>query len=156
VPTSYEVGYFFGDAKMKAIKLLIITLLILIFSASLAFGEKGGKGRGKAKGLYKQKNHPVQTEKLGTASLQHNLKIDHPHRDFIQESIITVQGTGSGRDKSFERGEKVSIMEYLDGALKKTGNAQWGLNPHDLRGQGNMGRPDMIAPYGHDKDSDRL
>jgi hypothetical protein len=34
--------------------------------------------------------------------------------------------------------------------------SRWSYNPHDERGQGNMGKPDMVAPYGHDKDSDRL
>ncbi|HEX9780634.1 MAG TPA: hypothetical protein VGB20_05400 [bacterium] len=28
-------------------------------------------------------------------------------------------------------------------------------NPNDTRGQGNMGKPDMRDPYGHDKDRDR-
>ena len=35
------------------------------------------------------------------------------------------------------------------------GKARWAHNPHDKRGQGNMGKPKMRDPYGHDKDSGR-
>ncbi len=41
------------------------------------------------------------------------------------------------------------------GVEQKAEHAQWDRNPHDTRGQGNNGRPDMQDPYGFDKESGR-
>lgn len=48
------------------------------------------------------------------------------------------------------------ILKDLEEALRNLKHSRWSYNPHDERGQGNMGKVDMIAPYGHDKDSDRM
>jgi len=42
----------------------------------------------------------------------------------------------------------LDLLDSLD-------RARWSHNPHDDRGQGNMGKPDMQDPFGHDKDSGR-
>jgi len=48
------------------------------------------------------------------------------------------------------------LLKDLNQSLLKLNNARWSYNPHDDRGQGNMGKVDMLDPYGHDKDSDRM
>lgn len=47
------------------------------------------------------------------------------------------------------------MMGDLDQSLKKLAKAQWTNNPNDDRGQGNNGKPDMLDPFGHGKDSNR-
>jgi hypothetical protein len=48
--------------------------------------------------------------------------------------------------------EKTQHAHDLVAALS---NARWSYNPHDIRGQGNMGKPGMQDPFGFDKDSGR-
>ena len=50
------------------------------------------------------------------------------------------------------RKAKEDRIKKLIASLEK---ARWSQNPHDERGQGNMGKPKMLDPFGHDKDSDR-
>jgi len=56
---------------------------------------------------------------------------------------------GRSEEQRKAKGEKV---KNLFAAL---GKARWSHNPHDDRGQGNNGKPEMLDPFGHDKDSDR-
>jgi len=46
-------------------------------------------------------------------------------------------------------------VESLLKSLNKFEKARWDYNPHDTRGQGNMGKVNMRDPYGFDKDSGR-
>jgi hypothetical protein len=56
------------------------------------------------------------------------------------------------RDGAEMKKEKADRALDLIGSLNR---ARWSHNPHDTRGQGNMGKVDMLDPFGHDKDSDR-
>lgn len=59
------------------------------------------------------------------------------------------------RDRDFI--DRRQDLERIDRHVERESleRARWFHNPNDERGQGNMGKVDMIAPYGHDKDSDR-
>ena len=59
------------------------------------------------------------------------------------------------KDMIIVSGFKVFSSKVED-SLSKLENSKWFYNPKDERGQGNMGKPDMLDPYGHDKDSDRM
>ena len=54
-----------------------------------------------------------------------------------------------------ERNKHDTILKELDSSLRKLEHARWDFNPSDERSQGNKGKVDMLAPYGHDKNSDR-
>jgi hypothetical protein len=60
----------------------------------------------------------------------------------IAAAVYAQSGNGQSKHKA----------KNLFTALKKTTLVH---NPHDKRGQGNMGRPKMRDPYGHDKESGR-
>jgi len=55
---------------------------------------------------------------------------------------------GNGKGKGQSKHKAKNFFAAL-------GKASWAHNPHDKRGQGNMGKPKMRDPYGHDKDSGR-
>jgi hypothetical protein len=63
----------------------------------------------------------------------------------------------SGKSRGRERGHvKVKDNRGMGkDFFAALGKARWSFNPHDERGQGNMGKPRMRDPYGHDKDSGR-
>lgn len=66
-------------------------------------------------------------------------------------------GTGGRGGDHGVRGReaaKAHVDELLK-SLNKMEKARWDYNPHDTRGQGNMGKVDMRSPYGFDKNSGR-
>lgn len=157
---------------MKRYTEFILIVLILVISAAFSCAEPGhegdnpgkgqddpGKGMGHDKIIQEKDNgRPLHPEGKGYIKhLNHQLlqpqAINAP-RIINAESIIRAQGPEvSGVSyEVFEKGEKEELNNYFE----EFEHAKWWYNPHDPRGQGNMGRPDMIAPYGHDKDSDRL
>ncbi|NQU95809.1 MAG: hypothetical protein HQ549_06275 [Candidatus Omnitrophica bacterium] len=86
--------------------------------------------------------------------------------------FIVAEAAYSGGGQGKERAQKRSnVMSpgYMNAALQKAANleatdsessnkrsnARWSDNPKDRRGQGNMGKPNMIVPYGFDKYSGR-
>jgi len=80
-------------------------------------------------------HNPAQDNDNDLAFNNRNAKPDHAQRRGIE------------KDKE----NKPRALGLVD-ALNK---ARWMHNPHDTRGQGNMGKVDMQDPFGHDKDSDR-
>lgn len=63
---------------------------------------------------------------------------------------------GRGAEKRLLHQERKAALNSAQNALEKLERSSWWYNPKDTRGQGNMGNVIMLAPYGHDKDSDRL
>jgi len=59
----------------------------------------------------------------------------------------------SGR-RNGENGKNEQSKKAVD-LLNAFDHARWSYNPHDTRGQGNMGKVDMQDPFGFDRDSDR-
>ena len=64
----------------------------------------------------------------------------------IAAHVYAKPGKGRGNGQSKHK------AKTLFAALEK---ARWTHNPFDKEGQGNMGKPKMRDPYGHDKDSGR-
>jgi membrane protein involved in colicin uptake len=80
-----------------------------------------------------------------------------------QDRRLEAESQRGGSERSLERrhepGErkehaKVQVASLVD-SLNKLEHARWSYNPHDTRGQGNMGKVDMRDPFGFDKDSGR-
>jgi len=63
---------------------------------------------------------------------------------------------GRGAEQRLLNQQRKAALTSAQNALNKLDRSSWRYNPNDTRGQGNMGNVIMIAPYGHDKDSDRL
>jgi hypothetical protein len=111
-----------------------------------------------------------------------NVDRSHPHQDRrAQAAVDRTQAVGTGQDtgtrlaratpssaaeRSGDRGlrgheaAQAHVAELLDALtqlerVRGRENARWAYNPHDTRGQGNMGTPTMRDPYGFDKDSGR-
>jgi hypothetical protein len=63
---------------------------------------------------------------------------------------------GRGAEQRLLRQERKATLTSAQNALQKLERSSWWFNPNDTRGQGNMGNVIMLAPYGQDKDSDRL
>ncbi len=98
-------------------------------------GHKPDKGnKGKAYGRFKERKQQIKLNLIQDKIVKEALRTDK--RD------VRIQG-------------KNRVLFNLNKALKKLRHARWFYNPNDARGQGNMGKPDMLDPYGHDKDSDR-
>ena len=97
------------------------------------------RGRGKAKG--KQAHQRLNTYKRNQ---EQSIKRTHLPK---QEPGIPITEISVGENE---------ILSNLEDALNKLQHSRWLHNPNDSRReQGNMGQFHMIAPYGHDKDSDR-
>ncbi len=100
----------------------------------------------------------------------------HPHQERRAEDNTSEQGKAHAEERGAEhvrvaqanpaqgrgadhglRGREAAqqhVDELLQ-SLNKLEHARWDYNPHDTRGQGNMGKVDMRDPYGFDKDSGR-
>jgi len=51
--------------------------------------------------------------------------------------------------------ERQQALYKIENSLQGLDHSRWAYNPQDTRGQGNMARVIMLAPYGHDKDPTR-
>lgn len=94
-------------------------------------------------------NEAQQKREARNRFVQHDpaLKNDNNnHPSKINRVNIAKRSGEEMRDERAARG--IDLVEALN-------RARWSYNPHDTRGQGNMGKPDMLDPFGHDKDSDR-
>ena len=66
------------------------------------------------------------------------------------------ENPGRGAEKRLMHLERKAALASAQNALQKLERSSWWYNPNDTRGQGNMGAVIMLAPYGQDKDSDRM
>lgn len=153
---------------MKILKTVFIGMVALALVTS-AYGEPG-KGQGKAKGHEKenqgQSNNGNQssdaqatgqtseTRRHVTEKGRNDATVRATRPDAGQSVIRANQVSRIERGKSAERSAEKKGKELVD-ALVKAEKARWSYNPHDNRGQGNMGKPDMLDPYGFDKNSGR-
>jgi len=86
----------------------------------------------------------------------------HIPRGHIQREIVhernAIRKLNQIRDRQ-EMKELRDVQKDFEEITKlskiKEEASKWSYNPNDDRGQGNTGKPEMIAPFGHDKDSDR-
>jgi len=132
---------------MKVLKVVLITLsiLALVANSSFAKNNEGNEPKGKGAGL---ENAQIQHEKHeNKAKKQIRSQAPSVPKQILRNIPSHVPNKSLEQDRSLAR---------LKNALQKLERSRWAYNPHDTRGQGNMGRPDMLDPYGHDKDSDRM
>ena len=120
-------------------------------------GNKGGKSVTHSNNG--QSNKSVSNPAPAKSAQQRKNSIDRARGQADVRANRPDKGKGSRKSAERIRGKsddhrkaKVDKVKNLFAAL---GKARWSHNPHDDRGQGNMGNVDMRDPYGHDKDSGR-
>jgi hypothetical protein len=155
------------------IKILTVTLII-IFAVSLSVDltlaapkgnngkGNGNQGQGNGNGNGNSNNNGVGNGNAGAQaavnnSRKHsNVRANRPTKEekgVKSDKLAKLTEKGRGRNAGHINGkENKGKGKDFFGAL---GRARWSYNPHDERGQGNMGVPRMRDPYGHDKDSGR-
>lgn len=142
---------------MRIFKIAFLTLLMTCLAAGTVMAKSDkdhDKGAANGKGHEKE-----QQGQIAKAAAQENktLKAQDAAKQKIEEQVraYRVADRGAALRGDVSR-TPVSSMKSAEKALAKLESARWAYNPNDTRGQGNMGKVTMIAPYGHDKDSDRL
>lgn len=97
--------------------------------------------------------HAVKNNKEKRLGIERRHSVrDIPSAKNTSSYIPAKQDRPIGRSSE----HKAIILNELKQALEKLYHSRWAYNPQDERGQGNMGNVDMLDPYGHDKDSNRL
>lgn len=150
----------------KLAKILCIAVVALAFiSAPLYAAPKENKGNnGKAQSK-KSKVNPSSAAKAKTplphlqykASVVRNQTLNKTKSDStakINRPKFRIQK--NHRIHADAHKHKTTTLNNLNQSLKNLEIAKWAYHPRDDRGQGNMGKVDMLDPYGHDKDSDRM
>lgn len=97
--------------------------------------NKSSQNRGKSS-LHKRKAR--RSSETSRKREERNRSLDH-------NSALNNAALDRVRSRNSRAEELISSLE----------RARWSQNPHDKRGQGNKGKPNMKDPFGHDKDSDR-
>ncbi|MBN3037874.1 MAG: hypothetical protein JW869_00490 [Candidatus Omnitrophica bacterium] len=158
---------------MKTLRACLVGLIICSLSIGQVYAapkDKDKGNNGKAKGKEK-------TEKVKKSNKNNGNAFGHAKKALRSTPAAQKNNTEHSRNQSILRAnipdnprssvlhspEKARRNNLLDKSrVKKVGDllvalerARWMHNPHDERGQGNMGRPDMLDPFGHDKDSNR-
>lgn len=103
--------------------------------------------RGKPTEATVDRQHPHQERRAQAAADRADNASDHIH-------LAAAHGRG-GEHRLRGRDAAKAHVDSLLKSLNKLEHARWDYNPHDTRGQGNMGKVDMRSPYGFDKDSGR-
>ena len=130
---------------MKIVKRLslifLVTLIVVLISVPLYSAPKEDKDKGKGH----SKTHESRGKKLGHHKRHHKLDKNNEHSQARAHQPDFINYHAQDED---------TIMAGVEAALD-TLDSGWAKHPRDIRGQGNMGKVDMLDPYGHDKDSDR-
>ncbi len=162
---------------MKTLKVILIVGVVILLGLSLAWSapkdkDKENNGQGQEKQELKEEarqsndNQGKRNEHIPEAAAKQLTETPSHEVNNIgkeQAHLIREGAIESGVDKTEkkdssmakEKQEKNTLNDAKT-ALEKLENSRWAYNPNDTRGQGNMGQVAMIAPYGHDKDSDRM
>ena len=149
-------------------KIAFFTSLILVLIVAPLYSapkEDKGKGHNKSEevneppGQVKNDNKGNKGLKRGHANNKKGLRRKHAIDKIkgeasLRENIPGQETKQEVHQRIMER-ENQKILNNLEKALQKLEHSKWAYNPKDTRGQGNMGKPDMLTPFGHDKDSDR-
>ncbi|UCC94868.1 MAG: hypothetical protein JSW40_08660 [Candidatus Omnitrophota bacterium] len=126
-------------------RMIIVMVAIMLMSGSLYAKPKDKEPHQRGRGYYL--HHKIKHKVRGYLKKLRGLE----QRRQLKAQQPTVNPKG---DDDFMY-DKDALIKDLQGNLKKLESLGWSYNPNDDRGQGNMGKNTMIAPYGHDKDSDR-
>jgi len=168
---------------MRVIKILFIGMIVSVFLVGQAYSApKGNNGKAQNEKVNKGKsqaakanngNNKAVSQTRGQAAVhkqqarrsseakqkrearnkseKHNSFLNNGKSDLASNNHSTKANNGR-RNSGNVKNEKEKRTIDLLGALDR---ARWSYNSHDDRGQGNMGKVDMLDPFGHDKDSDR-
>jgi len=163
---------------MRMFKVLLIGIIVSVFLVGQAYsapkGNNGKANNGKAQAAKANKgNNKAVSQTKGQAAVHkqqaRRSKEVNQKREARNRSADRIPSLNNGKsDLAFNnrdarpdhakrhdakiKEDKVSHGRNLIDSLNR---ARWSHNPHDTRGQGNMGKVDMLDPFGHDKDSDR-
>ena len=131
---------------MKTLKKMLIGLIVVLLTMGTAYAVPGGNGKGKGKGKVKTHENRGQANKEARdATRQNEIARDRQQRD-LRANRPDSGNRGNGHGEAKERRKELA---------KVNENAKWWKHPTDERGQGNNGKPKMLDPFGHDKDSNR-
>ena len=144
--------------RVSCIGLLILCLAIIpVYSKSDQGQGQGqdnqGQGHGNRDRGSSSQNQNNQGNSSNTPSAnraadpearRHNIEKERNQAN-LRANRPTEQNKGRNTEHALVKGKGVAKIEH----------AKWSHNPKDERGQGNMGKVDMRAPYGFDKDSGR-
>jgi len=141
---------------MRVLKILCAGVLILSLTIAHLYCVYADNGKHNAIGrdnIDRDKDKPDKPDKIEDVKERreinhslHSLKRDIGDiRELRQNHFIE-------RKREIENvKERASQLREMQ---KKT-PSKWSHNPNDVRGQGNMGRVNMLAPFGHNKNFDR-
>ncbi len=165
------VGQKHKALKMNFRKLVTITcigVITLAFAATPLHAkpkeEKGNNGKPKVKVpkpekgnqslKISKKNSTPANIKVKNVSRDHTI---HKEKDASQSKALRpiVQDRLDRRAEHSLRKSEQMLIRDLNRSLLRLNQSNWSYHPRDDRGQGNMGKVDMLDPFGHDKDSDR-
>jgi len=137
---------------MRKEKIIILVIMICAFGMSplYAASKKDNPGEGKKPEKILKIEKIDKGKKIGNFKKQLKLDIEQNLRQDIRQNFLSPPSI-----KNPAPAEQKRLLLNLDQALNKLQQARWFYNPNDDRGQGNMSKNEMIAPFGHDKDSDR-
>ncbi len=167
-----------GQRQMRKTKILLLIAFILSLSVSTVYSvpknkTNNPKAKGKEKVAATEVNSPkpkvqssskaqVRAKVVVKQSIKGNKNLQ---RKQVVEKRIKDKDVQLYRSKAkkpvlsrrhLERKRNRELVGELGLAMNRLENSRWYHNPNDDRGQGNMGKVDMLDPYGHDKDSDRM
>ena len=145
---------------MKLLKISCLIFLVLALSIGTLYaapknkGEKGKRGHQniERKNVPSPPGHQLKGNRGKKLGLKKRNSISQKQG---QKNITSHMPTRQNNMSKNATNEK-HLLRDLRRALNKLENGRWSYNPNDDRGQGNMGNVDMLAPFGHDKDSDRM
>lgn len=126
-----------------------------------AFSAPGGNGKGNAKGHDKfeqpkgNKNHEAKGQ-IKNKGLKRGHAIDHAKKQSTEAASSPEPQIPAAGNKHNLETEMQFTLKNLHGVLNKLQNSKWWYNPHPESQGGNMGKPEKLDPYGHDKDSNRM
>ena len=152
---------------MRVVKIIVIGMMVSAFLVGQAYSapkeNKGKKGQNVEKTnnnsqVDKGKSNSGQVKGKSALNKQrgrraNEAKRQREARDAERNLNNDNNGLALRADKS--QGKKEKNLPRALGLIDSLSRARWSHNPHDTRGQGNMGKPDMLDPFGHDKDSNR-
>ena len=144
-------------------KILCVAMITLAFAVTSLHAEpkeeKSNNGKSNAQGQVhkpEKKTPPRNIPKIKVKSAVKNHAIQREKNASQTKALRPLAQRQLDRhmEHTLRKNERALIRD-LNESLRKLNKARWSYHPRDDRGQGNMGKVNMLDPFGHDKDSDR-
>lgn len=145
---------------MKTFKILLAVMLVLFLIVQPAYSAPKEDNNGKAKGHDKfeepkvHKEHPKHEAK--GKGLKRGYLLNQGQQKANVVEFFPEPKKLPLKNKHAVQSEMQLTLTNLQEVLNKVQNSKWWYNAHPESESGNMGKPEMLDPYGHDKDSDRM